>query len=75
MANLRLREPISEQALEYAYRNDPAVLALRRREDATWRRPCACRGVVLADPDDPGPGVRDHQATPIHQLWRGRVGL
>lgn len=67
-----IRHPVTEQALFYSYRNDPAVLALKVRQDTEWRRPCACRGIVLADPDDPAPGVSEHNVGPAHQLWRRR---
>ena len=41
-----------------------------RREEA---RPCACGGVVIANPTDPTYGVRDHQQEPRHKAWaRGR---
>ena len=70
MIDQRTRQPVTESALEYAYRNDPAVLALQARKDTEWRRPCACRGIVLADPDAPMQGVQEHNAGPQHQLWR-----
>lgn len=35
-------------------------------------RLCACMSVVSADPADPGPGVRPHNATPEHRAWRRR---
>jgi hypothetical protein len=65
-----MREPVSEQSLFWAYRNDPAVLALRVRKNTEWKRPCACRGIVVADPEDPTQGVAEHNATTLHQLWR-----
>jgi len=33
------------------------------------RRPCACGGTVTALLDDPVPGVREHNATPLHRAW------
>lgn len=33
-------------------------------------RPCACGGIVVADPDWPLASVIEHQATERHQLWR-----
>ena len=36
----------------------------------TWDRPCACGTTVTADPDDPFPGVWEHNATFAHQRWR-----
>lgn len=62
---MRVSQVISESALFRAYGEDPAVLALRRA-----KRPCACKGVVEADPIDPTPGVQEHQKTPQHQAWR-----
>jgi hypothetical protein len=38
----------------------------------TWTRPCACGGEVRANPDDPTPGVREHNAGPEHHEWRLR---
>jgi hypothetical protein len=69
MTLTREREAASERALFYAYRNDPAVLALRVRHGAE-KRPCACRGVVEADPADPAPGVRLHNESRQHERWR-----
>lgn len=66
----REREQVSERALFYAYRNDPAVLALRRAGRETARRPCACRGVIEADPVDPQPGVQLHNEGNQHRSWR-----
>jgi len=63
------RSAASESALFYAYRNDPAVLALRARS-AVVRRPCACQGYVEADPSDPQPGVQLHNETRQHARWR-----
>lgn len=63
------REAVTEPALFYAYRNDPAVLALRVRSGSE-RRPCICRGVVEADPSDPMPGVQVHNETRQHARWR-----
>ena len=62
------KERTSERMLFDAYRNDPAVLALR----GPVRRPCACRGVVVADPVDPQPGVDAHNNTIDHRIWRRR---
>lgn len=70
MTLTREREAASESALFYAYRNDPAVLALRRAGRETAKRPCACRGVVEADPADPTPGVRVHNESRQHERWR-----
>lgn len=67
MALTIVREIISESDLFDAYRNDPAVEALKVR---TAKHPCACRGVIQADPIDPAPGVQDHQATRQHARWR-----
>lgn len=64
------REAVTERALFYAYRNDPAVLALRMRVGETARRPCACKGIVEADPADPAPGVQIHNETRQHERWR-----
>jgi hypothetical protein len=33
-------------------------------------RPCACGGVVRADPAAPGRGVAQHNASPRHKAWR-----
>lgn len=38
-------------------------------------RPCACGGVVIADPLDPTEGVREHQAESKHAAWRAWVEL
>ena len=35
-----------------------------------WTRPCACGGTVRANPDDPTPGVREHQRTVEHRRYR-----
>ena len=32
-------------------------------------RPCACGGMVWADPDDPEPGVMAHNAEECHLAW------
>ena len=64
------RQQVTERALFYAYRNDPAVLALRRVGRETVKRPCACKGVVEADPADPAPGVQVHNETRQHARWR-----
>ncbi len=64
------RETASETALFYAYRNDPAVLALRERPGRTERRPCACRGTIEADPVDPSEAVTLHNETGLHRAWR-----
>lgn len=62
------KERTSERALFDAYRNDPAVLALRsgRKE----KRPCACRGYIVADPEAPGDDVRRHNDGLLHRIWR-----
>jgi len=70
MTLTREREAASETALFYAYRNDPAVLALKARTGGLERRPCLCRGFVEADPTDPSPGVRLHNETRQHERWR-----
>lgn len=66
------------------YARDPAVLRLQRREIDSLvvhkarrmeRRPCVCQGYVTADPLDPTPGVRTHNATLQHEAWRERKGL
>ena len=64
------RQAVTETALFYAYRNDPAVLALRRLGRETAKRPCACRGVIEADPADPQPGVQLHNEGSQHRFWR-----
>lgn len=64
------RQAVTESSLFYAYRNDPAVLALRAVGRTTVRRPCACRGVIEADPADPAPGVQMHNETRQHGRWR-----
>lgn len=66
----RPRRQTTEDTLLYAYRNDPAVVALRNVGRETVRRPCACRGVVEADPADPAPGVQVHNETRQHARWR-----
>lgn len=43
-----------------------AELLIAHREVA---RPCACGGIVLADPHDPRPGVAEHRETVRHQAW------
>ena len=43
------------------------VAAYRRTSEA---RPCLCGGVVVADRVDPGPGLREHQQSPVHEAWR-----
>lgn len=43
------------------------VAAYRRTSEA---RPCVCGGVVVADRVDPGPGLREHQQSPVHEAWR-----
>lgn len=59
---LLARRPVS--------RMTEAILLGSRREVA---RPCVCGGVVVADPQDPGEGVRCHQAEPRHVAWRAWV--
>ena len=63
------------------YSRDPAVLKLQRHElarlvtrqkDRMAKRPCVCQGYVTADPIDPTPGVRAHNATLQHESWRER---
>lgn len=34
------------------------------------REPCACGGVIEADPADPGPAVLLHTTTLRHRRWR-----
>ena len=58
-----------EALLRFAYRNDPAVAALKDKRE---RRVCACRGVVVADPEDPTEGVTLHNASDRHQAWRAQ---
>lgn len=65
------QQPVSEAVLFDAYRNDPAVLRLQAA-GRTERRPCVCRGVVTADPEDPQPGVEEHNATILHEAWRAQ---
>lgn len=74
MTLTRVREVIRESELFDAYKSDPAVVALQQsaRRD---RRPCACMGVVEADPQDPAPGVQVHQQTRQHRRWREARGL
>lgn len=43
------------------------IAAYRRTSEA---RPCLCGGVVVADRLDPGPGMREHQESPVHAAWR-----
>lgn len=53
----------SEDLLMRGYRNtDPA--------GGLETRPCACGGIVTADPDAPGRGVAAHQFTGRHKAWR-----
>lgn len=65
------------------YSRDPDVLRLQRRDitrildgraQRTQRRPCVCSGYVTADPIDPTPGVRQHNATLAHKAWREENG-
>lgn len=37
--------------------------------------PCACGFTIVADPNDPEPGVRKHQARLGHRMWRKRMEL
>lgn len=69
MSLTKEREVVTERALFYAYRNDPAVMALKARS-IPERRPCACRGVVEADPTDPQPGVQLHNEGAQHRAFR-----
>lgn len=66
----RPRRQMTEQTLLHAYRNDPAVLALKGIGRDTVKRRCACQGVVEADPADPTPGVQVHNETRQHARWR-----
>lgn len=70
MTLTRERQAVTERALFHAYRNDPAVLALKAREGGSERKPCVCRGFVEADPADPTPGVQLHNETRQHGRWR-----
>lgn len=54
----------TEADLVRAYSGTPAA--------RTVRKPCACRGWIEADPWAPAPGVSEHQATALHQVWRER---
>ena len=40
-----------------------------RLGDAMECRRCVCGGYVWANPDNPGPSVAAHQATPGHRRW------
>ena len=62
------KERTTKRELFDSYRTDPAVVALRR----SVRRPCACRGVIVADPEDPQPYVDAHNNTIDHRIWRRR---
>lgn len=54
---------------------DELVVEWRERYGgAEEARPCACGGVVLALPADPGPGVREHQRTDRHRRWAHELG-
>lgn len=60
---MRARDRMTEHALEWALRNvtaGPRLLA----------RPCACGGVVEADPVEPTAGVKEHLRTRRHEAWR-----
>jgi len=39
----------------------------------TWTLPCACGDSVTANPDDPLPGVREHNASMTHISYRARL--
>lgn len=51
----------TEQALFHAY---------RRVDDGVETRPCACGGMVHAEPDAPARGVQAHNFTGRHKAWR-----
>lgn len=70
MSLTKEREVVTERALFYAYRNDPAVLALRASRHDQVKRPCVCRGYVVADPADPQPGVQLHNEGAQHRAYR-----
>ena len=36
----------------------------------THTTPCACGGIIRANPDDPVPAMREHNASPLHLAWR-----
>lgn len=40
-----------------------------------FTRPCACGSTVTANPDDPTPGVREHNATRVHRNWSQRTSI
>lgn len=63
---MRTRDRMSEHALEWALRNVASGPRLTAR-------PCACGGVVEADPVEPTAGVREHQQTRRHAAWRSWV--
>lgn len=63
---------ISEGELMHGYQYDPAVLALKAAGPRMERRPCACRGIVTAEVNDPMPGVQTHNATTHHLAWRAQ---
>lgn len=37
------------------------------------REPCACRGEIVANADDPGPDVLRHNQSIHHRAWWARV--
>jgi hypothetical protein len=37
--------------------------------------PCVCGGIVTADPACPAVGVRIHQTSLLHRIWRRRAGI
>ena len=39
----------------------------------TVATPCLCGDMLLANPVDPGPGVRAHQTTERHAEWSAKV--
>lgn len=51
----------SEDSLFHAY---------RRVDNSVESRPCACGGMVHADPDLPAKGVQAHNYTGRHKAWR-----
>ncbi len=37
------------------------------------REACACGGEIVANADDPGPAVAQHNRTAVHRAWWARV--
>jgi len=55
---------------EYAGRVPASFLGLgRAAESIVEGRPCACGGMVWANPERPAEGVRAHNATVEHLAW------